>query len=171
MKTSIFLRTIILFFCIALMGCSKEDTDNNNATIYYGTMEAQVSGLLTIADNTVIDFEPHAIRTVDDEIYITGGIWSRNTAQLSISILGTINIPGTYTENVLASISEGWSCSPNYAGGQTCWYKYLHNSTEGSVTITEINEQHISGFFQFTCNGVIAPEVYITDGYFDILRE
>ena len=130
-------------------------------------------GKISIPNNTVIDFEPRAIRTVDDEISITGGIYngSAKTATLYIRILGAINTPESYTENVFSSISEGLSCSTNYVGVLTCSPAYVHNSTEGSVTITEINEQHISGFFQFTCSGVIHPEVYITDGYFDILRE
>ena len=60
MKTLIFLRIIISLFLISFIGCSKDSDNSDSVLIDYGAMQAKVSGLITIEDNTVINFEPRA---------------------------------------------------------------------------------------------------------------
>ena len=173
MKALIFLRIIISFFLITFMGCSKDLDNSDSFLIDYGTMQAKVSGLTTIPNNMVIDFEPRPIRIIDNSIWMTGEIKGVYTAQLSFTIPSTIDEPGVYSENIGGSIMEGWTCSPNYVNGQTCWYEYLHNfhsiHNEVTLTITQLNEERLVGNYTVVGGGLY-NQVNI-DGYFDILRE
>lgn len=175
MKTSNLLTTIILFFCISLMGCSNDSENDgiDDVLIDYGTMQAKVIGLTTIPDNSVIDFEPNPIKIMNNEIWITGKISGSYIAQLSFRIPSTINEPGAYSENIGGSIMEGWSCNPDIAGGQTCFYQYLHNfhsiHNEVTLTVNQLNDERLVGTF-VVLGGGLYNQVNI-DGNFNILRE
>ncbi len=174
MKTSILPIIFLLCLFIVAIGCSNDGADNNeDVEIDYGTMQAKVSGLMTIPDNTVLEFEPWAIKIIDNSISLVGETNYPYVGRLNFSFPSSIKEPGVYTESIGGSIMEGWSCSPNIVGGQNCWYQYLHNSTEGSVTITEINEEYIAGTFDFTCFSIYSSDnnVFISEGSFNILRE
>ena len=173
MKTTLIIRSAIILCLAICLGCSKDSDNGDIVLIDYGTMKAKVSGLTTIPNNTVIDFEPNAINIIDDRIRITGGIKGSYTAQLSFQIPLSIIEPGVYEESIGGYIAEGWSCDPGYVG-ENCGLQYLHNfhssHNEVTLTITQLNEERMEGTFKVVECGLY-NQVNIDDGYFNILRE
>ncbi|MBT8288771.1 MAG: hypothetical protein KJO00_12180 [Bacteroidia bacterium] len=172
------MRYVYIFsISLLLIGCSTSDDSVEQQEVEtpaeYGVLRARVTALNTIGDGTMLELIPSRSIQIDGSTYSILGYTesSYHRAGLYIHFPSTIDSPGTYTEFIAASLYEGQSCSPNLTGGLTCWWAYLYNSIEETITITKFTEERIAGTFEMTFYSSPNEGVSITDGYFDIQRE
>jgi len=159
MKTSIF---AILFAMGILSACSDSDTEqilgSFSATVNGSTWEASMigSGAVFSDGNIVITG-------------IKGGLNGETSQSITLSVFG--NVTGTYQLNPMTLTTQAaFTYATNLSSTATLADTYI--GTTGTVTITEISDNKISGTFNFNSATAAVPPVSatITNGKFENLN-
>ncbi len=155
-KFTVFSLVFLLLFAL-LVGCSKDNNDDNNptgpGTTTGGSMTAKVNGADWNANTAVVATYSNNVLTVTGQAN-PGGTQSE---QIQIVIQG-ITATGTFT---LTMIGNTGRMTKATSTTNIVTYVTMDNNA-GSVTITELTSSSVKGTFHFTAKNVNNPSDVLT---------
>jgi Family of unknown function (DUF6252) len=161
MKTTKTFRYVIVFFLVASFGCSKDSIDDDKK-FNYGTMEAKIDGSLKVL--------PPLMPVLD--VSNNGNI---SVYGLKDDIGITVRFPdaiGTYQfSNDEASATLSFGDPFDFFDANNDGPVIDYYAIEGSITLTETNDERVTGTFNFIGENYDGATRAVTEGKFNVTRE
>ncbi len=183
MKTTLLIRSVIIFCLITCFSCSKDSVDEERFT---GTMQAKINGELIVFESAsgygFFDLgkrcsDPfHQISGVNGFGAFSPGDYANAPPDGQLIILNFHPSDGVGTHNLSGEYLTYSDWIPPINKNIESYYQYhfcsetqTHHVEEGSVTITSTANNRYKGTFHFTATyGCGDNIVVITEGIFEI---
>jgi Family of unknown function (DUF6252) len=161
MKTTKTFRYVIVFFLVASFGCSKDSIDDDKK-FNYGTMQAIIGGSFMALPPVM------PVREVynSDNISVYG-----YKDEVGITLMFPDSI-GTYQfSSNEASATLTYGDPLDFFDVNNDGPVIDYRAIEGSITLTEINDERCRGTFHFTGEKYGGEVMAVSNGEFNVTRE